>query len=577
MNKITHSVHEYLSPDSVNRSGPDVVATDSYTDERRKKRKLSNRESAKRSRVKKQKHLEEMNIQLNQLKIENRELENQIRYVIQHFQRTETENNRLRLEQRLLHSTLLNIRQVWMLHQIDRSSDYVTWPYDENTRVTVQHDPSARIHVSIEADKPLQFERRIDFPNGDIGKVTLTYEGLHRYCFTCKHISHDENSCPLLTPEERDLKRKQRAESYANDDYARLPSQSTQGYNSRSSLKRPRSPPSGRHLSPPSSPRNNRKLHDDKRRKSITSSFSTHQTRASEYSNKDRTNSGRLENRQPHDSNEVWSRLALPYRREGTDRRRNDQLYSRSKSHHENSQKGRNSTYEWRPRRHNETPRNRAPTTREPHSGPYDREEKSRATYDSQKTISDNRVSLESGEIDTNRRHEAATATTERETEEERTRRLKGKAIATGSPSPQEKAAHLASLAARGTSLMIREAPAAPTHRTPYTSPRYDSNQTKQADKPLDNEFGLDLDLDMPMTDLELAEVDNLVLETERLEMDENMMDNDDLLGDSPAYDAEQIEAISQLSPAITGPAQEESSPFPRHQRSKCIKKAALT
>ncbi|CAF2046374.1 basic leucine zipper 4 [Brassica rapa] len=142
MNKITHSVHEYLSPDSVNRSGPDVVATDSYTDERRKKRKLSNRESAKRSRVKKQKHLEEMNIQLNQLKIENRELENQIRYVIQHFQRTETENNRLRLEQRLLHSTLLNIRQVWMLHQIDRSSDYVTWPYDENTRVTVQHDPS---------------------------------------------------------------------------------------------------------------------------------------------------------------------------------------------------------------------------------------------------------------------------------------------------------------------------------------------------------------------------------------------------------------------------------------------------
>lgn len=411
----------------------------------------------------------------------------------------------------------------------------------------------ARIHVSIEADKPLQFERRIDFPNGDIGKVTLTYEGLHRYCFTCKHISHDENSCPLLTPEERDLKRKQRAESYANDDYARLPSQSTQGYNSRSSLKRPRSPPSGRHLSPPSSPRNNRKLHDDKRRKSITSSFSTHQTRASEYSNKDRTNSGRLENRQPHDSNEVWSRLALPYRREGTDRRRNDQLYSRSKSHHENSQKGRNSTYEWRPRRHNEAPRNRAPTTREPHSGPYDREEKSRATYDSQKTISDNRVSLESGEIDTNRRHEAATATTERETEEERTRRLKGKAIATGSPSPQEKAAHLASLAARGTSLMIREAPAAPTHRTPYTSPRYDSNQTKQADKPLDNEFGLDLDLDMPMTDLELAEVDNLVLETERLEMDENMMDNDDLLGDSPAYDAEQIEAISQLSPAITG------------------------
>ncbi|KAF8098489.1 hypothetical protein N665_0266s0057 [Sinapis alba] len=130
MNLIPHSTQEYLIPDSsVNRSGPDVVPIDNHTDERRKKRKLSNRESAKRSRVKKQKHLEDMNIQLNQLKTENRELENQIRYVLHHSQRTETENNRLRLEQRMLHSTLLNIRQVLMLHQIDRSSDCVTWPY----------------------------------------------------------------------------------------------------------------------------------------------------------------------------------------------------------------------------------------------------------------------------------------------------------------------------------------------------------------------------------------------------------------------------------------------------------------
>lgn len=141
MNLIPHSAHEYLSPDSVNLYGPDAVPTDSYTDERKKKRKLSNRESAKRSRVKKQKYLEEMNIKLNQLKIENRDLQNQIGYVLHHFQRTETENNRLRLEQRMLHSTLLNITQVLMLHQIDRSSDCVTWPYDDSTRVTVQHDP----------------------------------------------------------------------------------------------------------------------------------------------------------------------------------------------------------------------------------------------------------------------------------------------------------------------------------------------------------------------------------------------------------------------------------------------------
>ncbi|ESQ45557.1 hypothetical protein EUTSA_v10010997mg, partial [Eutrema salsugineum] len=95
----------------LNRASSDIAPTDK-TDDRRKKRKLSNRESAKRSRVKKQKHLEEMSIQLNQLKIENRELTNQLRYVLYHCERAKTENDRLRLENRILHDKLLNIRQV---------------------------------------------------------------------------------------------------------------------------------------------------------------------------------------------------------------------------------------------------------------------------------------------------------------------------------------------------------------------------------------------------------------------------------------------------------------------------------
>ncbi|CAN6977631.1 unnamed protein product [Brassica rapa subsp. trilocularis] len=68
----------------------------------------------------------------------------------------------------------------------------------------------------------------------------------------------------------------------------------------------------------------------------------------------------------------------------------------------------------------------------------------------------------------------------------------------------------------------------------------------------MDLEMSQVWDLDIPLTEVELAEVDNLILETERLEMDENMLDidNDDLLGDSPDRDAEKIEAISQLSPA---------------------------
>ncbi|CAA7020261.1 unnamed protein product [Microthlaspi erraticum] len=56
-----------------------------------------------------------------------------------------------------------------------------------------------KFQVSLNADKPLQFERKVGFPNGDIATITLTYEGLQRYCFTCKLLSHEEATCPELT------------------------------------------------------------------------------------------------------------------------------------------------------------------------------------------------------------------------------------------------------------------------------------------------------------------------------------------------------------------------------------------
>ncbi|KAL1195041.1 bZIP transcription factor 2 [Cardamine amara subsp. amara] len=139
---IPDSANNYLRPGSLNRTGSNVAPTEN-TDERKKKRKLSNRESAKRSREKKQKHLEEMSIQLNQLKTQNRELTNQLRYVLYHCQQTKTENDRLRLEHRILQDKLLNVRQVLMFRQIERSSNCATWPCNNNsTFVTVQQDPS---------------------------------------------------------------------------------------------------------------------------------------------------------------------------------------------------------------------------------------------------------------------------------------------------------------------------------------------------------------------------------------------------------------------------------------------------
>ena len=68
---------------------------------------------------------------------------------------------------------------------------------------------NARIQVSIDADRLLKLEARIEFPNGDFGKVYMTYEGLNRHCFGCKRISHDIYSCLDLSSEEREQKIKE--------------------------------------------------------------------------------------------------------------------------------------------------------------------------------------------------------------------------------------------------------------------------------------------------------------------------------------------------------------------------------
>ncbi|KAL0823488.1 hypothetical protein Bca101_047165 [Brassica carinata] len=69
-----------------------------------------------------------------------------------------------------------------------------------------------RVRVWVNADVPLQFERRAGFANGDVIRVSLIYEELHRHCFTCKRISHEEGTCPELTEEQREKNRVARIE-----------------------------------------------------------------------------------------------------------------------------------------------------------------------------------------------------------------------------------------------------------------------------------------------------------------------------------------------------------------------------
>ncbi|CAG7888539.1 unnamed protein product [Brassica rapa] len=66
---------------------------------------------------------------------------------------------------------------------------------------------NGRVRVKINMDEPLQFERRAGYANGDVIKVKLQYEELHRHCYTCKRISHEEGTCPNLTPTQREENR----------------------------------------------------------------------------------------------------------------------------------------------------------------------------------------------------------------------------------------------------------------------------------------------------------------------------------------------------------------------------------
>ncbi|KAH0879087.1 LOW QUALITY PROTEIN: hypothetical protein HID58_066481, partial [Brassica napus] len=53
----------------------------------------------------------------------------------------------------------------------------------------------------------LEGRMKAGYANGDVINVTLNYEEIHRYCYTCKRISHEDGTCPELSPEQREVNR----------------------------------------------------------------------------------------------------------------------------------------------------------------------------------------------------------------------------------------------------------------------------------------------------------------------------------------------------------------------------------
>ncbi|ERN02129.1 hypothetical protein AMTRI_Chr02g223410 [Amborella trichopoda] len=105
-------------------SGPSGAEEDhQIVDKRKQKRMLSNRESARRSRMRKQKHLDDLINQMAHIRNENSQILTRVDLTTQHYIKIETENHALRDEVLALTQKLQSLNSV--LHFMEEMSGLV--------------------------------------------------------------------------------------------------------------------------------------------------------------------------------------------------------------------------------------------------------------------------------------------------------------------------------------------------------------------------------------------------------------------------------------------------------------------
>ncbi|KAM4087163.1 hypothetical protein ACJW30_10G156800 [Castanea mollissima] len=98
-----------LSPNSGSEGSSRVVYNDN---ERRLRRMISNRESARRSRWRKKQHVENLSSQMNRLELENQELKKRLGSALRQWHVVWGENERLRFESVALQARLSNLYRI---------------------------------------------------------------------------------------------------------------------------------------------------------------------------------------------------------------------------------------------------------------------------------------------------------------------------------------------------------------------------------------------------------------------------------------------------------------------------------
>ncbi|KAI4330239.1 hypothetical protein MLD38_028538 [Melastoma candidum] len=109
--------HDSPNSNSTISGDPPSPVPTAVVDERKMRRMLSNRESARRSRMRKQKHLENLRNQVSRLKLENREIGNRLTLFLYHGRRLRFENDQLRSDNLKLRQKLSDVCPVLLLRQ----------------------------------------------------------------------------------------------------------------------------------------------------------------------------------------------------------------------------------------------------------------------------------------------------------------------------------------------------------------------------------------------------------------------------------------------------------------------------
>ncbi|KAK2392865.1 hypothetical protein P8452_29683 [Trifolium repens] len=81
-------------------------------DQRKRKRMISNRESARRSRLRKQKHLDDLAVQVSQLRNENQQILTSVNLTTQRFLAVESENSVLRAQLTELNNRFESLNEI---------------------------------------------------------------------------------------------------------------------------------------------------------------------------------------------------------------------------------------------------------------------------------------------------------------------------------------------------------------------------------------------------------------------------------------------------------------------------------